>query len=137
MQKGTLVKTLFLKAPPEKVWAYLTESDKLAEWFHRSRDNLRQGEAYALLSDDNPENNICWGKILQATPHSKLVYSFTHDHLAGHETTVTWELAAQHGGTQLVMTHEGLQTSAAPLDMLSGHDKGWDDHFIKLREKAA
>jgi len=135
MQNGTLIKTIFLKASPEKVWAYLTESDKLGEWFHKAKETLTEGTDYALLSDSDDNCNVCWGKVLEAKPHSKLVYSFTHDHLGGHETTVTWELAAAYGGTHLVMTHAGLETSAAPLDMLTAHDAGWDNHFSKLREK--
>ena len=135
MQNGTLVKTIFLKASPEKVWAFLTESEKLAQWFHATRADLAVGADYALIGDDGKD--LCWGKVLAATPHTKLVYSFTHNHMAGHETTVTWELEAVLGGTQLLVTHEGLDTSAAPLEMLCGHDKGWDDHFAKLREKVA
>ena len=137
MQNGTLIKTLFLKATPEKVWAYLTESDKLAEWFHGSRETLTEGQDYYLLSTEKKDTNLCWGKVLEASPHDKLVYTFTHDHLAGHETTVTWELEAAFGGTQLVMTHSGLDGVAEPLGMLSSHDKGWDDHFSRLREKVA
>jgi len=135
MQSGTLVKTIFLKATPEKVWAYLTESDKLAEWFHATRTNMQVGEDYALIGDD--DKNLCWGKVVEANPHTKLVYTFTHDHIGGHITTVTWELEPSHGGTQLVMTHIGLDSSTTPFEMLSGHDKGWDDHFAKLREKTA
>lgn len=137
MQNGTLVKTIFLKATPESVWAYLTEADKLGEWFHKAKETLTEGNEYALLSDSDDNCSVCWGKVLEAKPHSKLVYSFTHDYLGSHKTTVTWELSAQCDGTQLVMTHTGLETSAKPLDMLTSHDKGWDDHFIKLREKAS
>ncbi|MBL4639018.1 MAG: SRPBCC domain-containing protein [Kordiimonadaceae bacterium] len=137
MQNGTLIKTLFLKATPEKVWAYLTESDKLAEWFHGSRETLTKGQDYHLLSSDKEDTNLCWGKVLEANPHDKLVYTFTHDHLAGHETTVMWELEAAFGGTQLVMTHSGLDSAAEPLGMLNSHDKGWDDHFSRLHEKVA
>jgi len=135
MQNGTLVKTIFLKASPEKVWAFLTESDKLALWFHATRKDLKSGDAYALIGDD--DQDLCWGKVLEANPPTKLVYTFTHDHMARHETTVTWELAPVLGGTQLVMTHTGLDTAAEPLEMLCDHDKGWDDHFAKLREKTA
>ena len=138
MQNGTLIKTLFLKATPEKVWAYLTESDKLAEWFHGSRENLQEGAKYELVTNHSDDDcAMCWGKVLEASPHSKLVYTFTHDHLAGHETTVMWELQAAFGGTQLLLTHTGLDTAPEPLGMLNSHDKGWDDHFGRLREKTA
>lgn len=133
MQNGTLVKTLFLKASPEKVWAYLTEKDKLAKWFNPSGDNLSNGKDYVLLNDKGEK--MCWGTVLESTPHSKLVYSFTHDFMNQHKTLVTWDLEASNGGTQLVMTHTGLDGTSAPLEMLADHDEGWDEHFAQLRKE--
>lgn len=133
MQNGTLIKTLFLKASPEKVWAYLTESDKLAAWFHPTAQALAGGEDYALLNDAGEK--LCWGKVTEYSPYSKLVYSFTHNYMDLHETLVTWELEASNGGTQLVLTHTGLDGAPKPFEMLSDHDEGWDEHFAKLRKQ--
>lgn len=137
MQNGTLIKTIFLKASPEKVWAYLTEKDKLAEWFQEAFENFAEGDNWAFKSQDSetPDKKLCWGKVLEAKPYSRLVYTFTHDFMNSHETTVTWELEESCGGTQLVLTHSGLEKADEALDMLASHDKGWDDHFAKLREK--
>lgn len=44
-------------------------------------------------------------------------------------TTVTWQLAAVDGGTELKLTHAGL----TPFDMLTGHDTGWDEFLSRLR----
>ena len=33
----SITKTVFLKAPRDTVWAFLTEKDKLARWFHPPR----------------------------------------------------------------------------------------------------
>lgn len=135
MQNGTLLKTIFLKATPEKVWAYLTESEKLGEWFHESDKTLSEGNDYALVTPDGSGTKMCWGKVLESSPFTKLIYTFTHDHLAGHETTVIWELEPAYGGTQLLMTHTGLEGATEPLNMLASHDGGWDDHLGKLRKK--
>lgn len=135
MQNGTLIKTLFLKANPEKVWAYLTEKDKLAQWFNPAREDLHEGKDYMLLNDKGEDT--CWGKVLESNPPHKLVYSFTHNFMNQHETTVTWELEASNGGTQLVMTHTGLDGTSAPLEMLADHDEGWDEHFAMLRKKVS
>jgi uncharacterized protein YndB with AHSA1/START domain len=49
-----MVKTIYLKAPRERVWAYLTDADKLARWFHEADTALEVGQDYALMSDNTP-----------------------------------------------------------------------------------
>lgn len=135
MQKGTLIKTLFLRASPEKVWAYLTESNKLATWFHEATNDLADQQDYTLLNDDGEK--LCWGTVTESEPHSRLKYTFHHNYPGGHGTTVLWELQPLHGGTQLLLTHSGLDEAEVPADALASHDKGWDEHFLKLRESIA
>jgi uncharacterized protein YndB with AHSA1/START domain len=136
MSTSSLVKTLFLKAPREHVWAYLTESQHLARWFHETKEDLKVGKEYALLHE-NPEKKgqkLCWGTVLEADKPSKLVYTFTHTHLEGHLSTVTWELVEAFGGTKLTLTHDGLHEAPSdPLNMIIDHDEGWDEHFARLR----
>lgn len=45
MSTTTIQKSLFLKASRETVWAYLTEKDKLGEWFHPADRDLAEGQA--------------------------------------------------------------------------------------------
>ena len=81
---------------------------------------------------------MCWGRVVEVSPPSKLVYTFTHDHLAGVETTVIWELSAIHGGTMVKLTHYGFEDADVDtLGMLISHDIGWDGHLGRLRDKAA
>lgn len=135
MTDTAIVKTVFIDAPPEIVWQYLTDKDKLGEWFHGANANLEKGGDYRLIGESG--NKICWGRVLEATAPKRLAYTFTHDHLEGVESTVIWELSPVHGGTLLKLTHEGLdKTLSNPFQMLLNHDKGWDDHFGRLREKA-
>ena len=133
MTDAVLTKTIYLKAKRETVWAYLTEADKLARWFHESDHDLDTPDTdYALLMESG--NKGCWGKVLEVDPPNRLVYTFTHDWLKGYETRVEWNLEELDGGTQLQMTHTGLDKSEAdPFAMLSDHDKGWDEHFQRLR----
>jgi len=141
MLEATIVKTIYLKATPETVWAYLTQPDRLARWFHESDTSLDEvGKKYKLLRD-NPSDKgpvICWGDVLEVDAPNRLVHTFTHEWLKGAITTVKWELMAVSGGTQLTMTHWGLEAMQDGLfDELSGHDKGWDEGFIRLRQVAA
>lgn len=138
MTDGTIVKTIYLKAPRARVWAYLTEADKLARWFHEADKTLEAGQDYALMSENTPGEKTLWGKVVESDAPSRLVYTFTHDHLAGVETLVTWELVETDGGTQLTMTHSGFEKAGDnAFAMLAAHDKGWDEHFARLRMVAS
>ena len=135
MNNSTIHKTAFFAAPPETLWAFLTEADKLALWFHSARKNLQEGEDYELyLADADDGSALIWGKVLEWQPPSKLVYTFNIPPLDGLSTTVTWQLEEAHGGTLLVLTHEGLgDMKESPLGLLMALDDGWDEHIGKLR----
>lgn len=139
MSDSTITKTVFLAAPRETVWSYLTEKDKLGEWFHPSEADLVEGQDYALLDNDESgaQFRICWGTVIRMEPPSDLVYSFTFAPLNGAATTVSWLLEETTGGTKLTLTHEGVREAAgdAAFGMLKALDAGWDTHFAKLREK--
>lgn len=143
----TITKTVFLDAPRDVVWSYLTKKDKLAQWFHPADADLAPGQDYALLAnlDADPTKPQCWGTTERMEPPALLVYSFTVGPLNGAMTTVTWRLEEANGGTRLTLIHEGVAEAAgqAALPLLMALDAGWDEHFAKLRpiikalEKAA
>ena len=140
MSNLTLVKTIFLKAPPEHVWRFLTEADQLATWFHKGGADLVEGGDYQLLTNSYGKDGdkLCWGKVIEMKKPHRLVHTFTHDHLAGLETTCTWTLERADGGTVLTLTHEGFdKVKENPFNMAADHDKGWDQHFVRLRQVAA
>jgi uncharacterized protein YndB with AHSA1/START domain len=90
MPDSTIVKTVFFDAPRETVWSFLTEKDKLAQWFHPTEADLAQGQDYALIdrADDGSTVRQCWGTVVQMEPPARLVYSFTVKPLGGAMTTV-------------------------------------------------
>ncbi|MAC39553.1 MAG: activator of HSP90 ATPase [Oceanicaulis sp.] len=134
MAEPRIEKSLFLKAPRERVWDFLTGQDNLARWFHpvdRSLD--RPGPYMFLKSLDEPERCM-WGEVVEAEAPARLVYTFTHKWLGEHETRVEWTLSEVASGTLVKLVHDGFE--GAPVDVfeqLCGHDAGWDEHFVKLR----
>lgn len=136
MSATTITKTIFLAAPKAVVWAYLTEKDKLARWFHPAEADLAEGADFTLLDQHGDMARICWGTVLEMRPFDSLVYSFTVKPLKGAMTTVRWSLTEIAGGTQLTLAHDGIEQAAgeAAFGMLSAMDRGWDDHFGRLRE---
>ena len=79
MSNTTLSKTTLFDAPPETVWSFLTEKDKLAQWFHPATADLVEGEDYALVSEDEngKQTKLCWGTVLKMDKPNTLIYSFT------------------------------------------------------------
>ena len=80
MTDATITKTIFLPAPRETVWSFLTESDKLA----RRGFTVRPGpgrwpglRAAGKGPTTGSTRGVCWGTVLQMDAPSKLVYSFT------------------------------------------------------------
>lgn len=138
MSNTTLSKTTIFDVPPETVWSFLTEKDKLATWFHPATADLVEGEDYALVSEDEngEQTKLCWGTVLKMDKPNTLIYSFTISPLNGALTTVSWTLTKIKGGTQLTLNHEGIEAAAgeAALGMLMALDKGWDKHLDSLRD---
>lgn len=131
MSDAVMIKTIYLKATPEKVWRHLTEKELLARWFHETDRDLSDKVSFQYFSfhDDQDDRKLMWGDVLAFEPPHKLVHTFTHKWLEGVITTVTWDLLAINGGTQLTMTHDGI----TKFSELTGHDKGWDEHLLRLR----
>ena len=136
MKPMQLVKTVFLKAPREHVWRFLTEADKLALWFHVGEADLKNGGDYALLTNTYGKEGekLITGRILEMDPPKKLVQTFTHQWLNGVETLCVWELEEFDGGTALTLTHSGWEkVGEGAFGMTANHDAGWDEHFVRLR----
>jgi len=133
----TLSKTIFLAATPDIVWQYLTEKDELAQWFHPAENDLSAGQEYALIKEDKPgAQRLCWGEVLSMNPPESMVWTFTVGPLNGAMTTVTWTLEAYDNGTRLTLLHEGIADAggASAMGLIMALDKGWDEHFGRLRE---
>jgi len=137
MSTTTITKSIFLATTRETVWSYLTDKDKLGEWFHPAANHLEEGKPYTLLADANDgESKMCWGDVLSAEKPSFLSYSLTVKPLGGAMTTVSWTLEEAAGGTRLTLVHEGIAEAAgdAALGLIMALDAGWDEHFAKFRK---
>jgi len=138
MTDTTLTKTYVFAATRETVWSFLTEKDKLAQWFHPTLTDLVEGEDYALVRENEQgiQEKQCWGTVLQMDKPNQLVYSFTIAPFNGAMTTVTWTLEEILDGTKLTLRHEGIDEAAAgnAMGMLLALDRGWDKHVDTLRD---
>tara|TARA_R110002096_G_scaffold263240_4_gene456700 strand:- start:3441 stop:3863 length:423 start_codon:yes stop_codon:yes gene_type:complete len=136
MTELKITKTIFLKAPASHVWKFLTESNRLAEWFHRGGADLAANGEYSLLTNSlgKEGTKMCWGKVVEFDPPHRLAHTFTHGHLNGVETLCVWSLQDAPGGTVLTLEHTGWEkVGDGAFAMAANHDVGWDEHFGRLR----
>ncbi len=129
-----LQKSIFLKATPAQVWAYLTDPAKLAIWFHKPKTALVEGD-YEMFGTDSGDK-LMWGKVLIAEPFSRLEYTFTIAPMGDQTSTVKWKLEEISGGTKLSLRHEGLPQGEEAFGLTLALDKGWDDHLARMRASA-
>ncbi len=132
MTNSVLQKTIFLRAEPETVWAYLTDPDRLAEWFHKPKHPLTEGgklEMFGTTSGDL----LIWGEVKKARPFEYLEYTFTVKPMGDAVSIVKWTLEPVAGGTKLGLLHEGLPQGAEAFGLILALDNGWDEHFSKMR----
>lgn len=134
MTENILQKSIYLKATPAQVWAYLTDPEKLAIWFHKPKTALVEGE-YEMFGTESGDR-LMWGEVLVAQPFTRLEYTFTIAPMGDQSSTVRWLLTEVPGGTNLSLRHEGLPQGAEAFGLTLALDKGWDEHLLRMRESA-
>lgn len=134
MTDTVLQKSIYLKATPAQVWAYLTDPTKMAIWFHKPKAALVEGD-YEMFGTESGDK-LMWGEVLVAEPFSRLEYTFTIAPMGDQTSTVKWTLEEVPGGTNLSLRHEGLPQGAEAFGLTLALDKGWDDHLARMRASA-
>jgi len=133
MTESVLRKMIYLKANKEQVWAYLTDPENLAIWFHKPEKPLVAGESYEMFGTTSGDK-LMWGEVIAADPYSLLEYTFSIGPMNGASSTVRWTLEDVDGGTQLSLEHSGLPQGEEAFGLTLALDKGWDDHIGRMRE---
>jgi uncharacterized protein YndB with AHSA1/START domain len=131
MTGTTLQKIAYLKATPLQVWAYLTDPEKLAIWFHKPKTPLIEGE-YAMYGTESVDR-LMWGDVLVAEPFRRLEYTFAIAPLGDKTSTPKWAHEKVADGTHLSLVREGLQKGTEAFGLTLASDKGWDDRIARMR----
>jgi len=128
-----------LPGPIERVWAYLTESEKRGKWLAAGEMELRVGGRVELTFRNNeltphaetpPEKyahradqSSIHGRITRCEPPRLL--SYTWDEGSGADSEVTFELSPQGQDVLLVLTHRRLPDRTTMVGVASG----WHTHL--------
>jgi uncharacterized protein YndB with AHSA1/START domain len=142
LDKNTVRFERLLPGPIERVWSYLTESDKRAQWlcagdvettvdghvdmhFHNlslsTAEDIPRPEKYS----DKPEKMSFTGSVIRCEPPHVLEHTWEF----GEESSrVCYELTEQGDKVRLVLTHRRLATSDTVLSVSTG----WHTHLNLL-----
>jgi uncharacterized protein YndB with AHSA1/START domain len=143
-EKGTLRIERLLPGPIERVWAYLTEPDKRAQWFAGGPMELREGGAMRLSfnhanltphEEATPEEyagKACGGsapgRVLRCEAPRLLAFTFGDGETP---SEVLIELAPRGSDVLLTLVHSRIADS----DSLQGFGSGWHTHLGILVDK--
>ncbi len=128
-----------LPGPIERVWRYLTESDKRAQWlcggdvenavgghvdmhFHNVSLSTDEDIARPEKYSDMPEKMSFAGKVTRCDPPNLLEHTWE---FGDENSLVCYELSEQGDKVRLVLTHRRLESPQTVLDV-SG---GWHTHL--------
>jgi len=133
MTNNTIRKSIFLNATPDLVWQWLTDPDKLGQWFHKPRAALTAGAPLELFGAESGDK-LVWGTVQTARPPEYLEYTFTIKPMGDAVSLVKWSLEPVEGGTRLSLEHSGLPQGAEAFGLVLALDKGWDGHIGQMRD---
>jgi len=131
IEPGTVKLERLLPGPVERVWAYITESDKRAKWLCAGEFDLRVGgkvllefDNSRLSRDKNPPGRgpaQSAGVITRLEPPRVLAHTWSWK---GQDTEVSYELAPRGKDVLLVIVHRRI----AGRDLQASVMGGWDVH---------
>jgi len=133
MTETCLQKTVYLKAPRQMVWDYLTRPEHLAKWFHVPKSPLAAGQKLEMFGAESGDLLI-WGEVRAAREPDYLEYTFTVAPMGDAVSTVKWTLEDVPGGTRLSLAHDGLPQGAEAFGLALALDEGWDKHLQRMRD---
>lgn len=132
-EAGTVRLERMLPGPIERVWAYLTESEKRGKWFASGPMELRAGgklefhfhnSKLAPQAEPTPERFKQYegmtspGRVTRCEPPNLL--SFTWGDEQSGESEVTFELSSRDKEVLMVLTHRRLPNRREMISVASG-----------------
>lgn len=142
---GTVRIERALPGPIERIWAFLTESDKRAQWLAAGEMDLRTGGSVEhvfrnseLTENDDPPpakyaeygaESRMHGRITACEPPRLLAYTWGEP--SGENSEVRFELSADGDDVLLVLVHSRLPNREEMLSVAGG----WHTHLDILVDR--
>ncbi|HET7027081.1 MAG TPA: SRPBCC domain-containing protein [Candidatus Limnocylindrales bacterium] len=122
-----------LDAPPDEVWAALTEPDRLAAWFWPWQPRIAfvptPGAAYSFEADHPTSGPLAVdGRVLAADRPGRLAFTWRWTDEPGPTTEVDIRLGDLGGDTQIVVRHRRVDLESTADD----YRRAWTDLLDRL-----
>jgi uncharacterized protein YndB with AHSA1/START domain len=122
-------------ADPDLAWAYLTDPDRVAEWFTEVAPLGDVGEPYRI---DFGEGSVVEGLILELEPGRRFAHGWAWtdtEREAQRPTRVEWRVEpAAGGGARIILRHDGWSEAGADDAIRDDHEAYWSGYLDDLRD---
>ena len=115
-------------APIEKVWAAITETKQMKQWyFDLTEFKAEPGFEFSFTGGTEEHSYVHLCKVTDVITGKKLQHSWRYDGYEG-DSLVTWELFSEGEKTRIRLTHAGLETFPPNPDFArKNFEAGWTD----------
>jgi uncharacterized protein YndB with AHSA1/START domain/uncharacterized protein YciI len=149
VSSGTILASVEIAAPPERVFRALSSPEELVRWWGSDEvyrttqwdaDFRVHGRWRAEGRSADGSTFFVEGEFLEIDPPRKLVQTWKPAWDEGHTTTISYLLEPIENGTRVVVRHEGFGTR---YDSCRSHGEGWQQvldwlsKFVNLQPSAA
>jgi uncharacterized protein YndB with AHSA1/START domain len=134
----TVRRTITIAAPPEKVWAAVTEAEHIARWFPQTAvlDTVAVGSGGVFSFDGYGDFPVL---IEELDPPRMIAYRWSNENARpvdpvdlAHSTVFRFTLEPVEGGTRLTVVESGFGNLADPVGSMDGNREGWDWELDEL-----
>jgi uncharacterized protein YndB with AHSA1/START domain len=135
MTAAPVVVEATFKAPLDKVWKAITDSDQMRQWFFDAIPDFKPQRGFATSFNVHHESTdyLHQWTVTEVEPSKKVEYRWRYGGVPG-DSTVTWNLSETPQGTKLRLTHAGIESfpQENPAFRRESCQGGWE-YFIRDR----
>jgi uncharacterized protein YndB with AHSA1/START domain len=120
-------------ASPAVAWNYLTDPERVAEWFTEASEVGAVGDTYRL---DFGDGSVVEGRIIALEPGTHFAHGWAWLNDEPREATrVDWRVVpASDGGARVELVHDGWMEVGADATIRDDHEGYWSGYLEDLRD---